>query len=125
MPGCPQTLHPTALQKEVSHHPWLDLLPLPKLRDNIIQALSIEGFDEDEFCLDVFHPGDHWKLEEKPALIVWGEAAHIHNWEVNLAFLRKWGWLLEGCPEILVATNAWRRQRGEKTWDNIHCWLGS
>ena len=78
-------------------------------------ALSIEGFDEDELCVEVFHPYDQCESEEKPALIVWGESGDIRGWEVNVAFLKKWGWLLRGCNELLQSTNAWRMQRGEKT----------
>ncbi|KAH8747598.1 hypothetical protein F5883DRAFT_437129, partial [Diaporthe sp. PMI_573] len=48
------------------------------------------------------------------ALIICAEPSNPHGWEVSLALLRKWGWLLEGCEDILEATNYWREKRGEK-----------
>ncbi|KAH6972836.1 hypothetical protein BKA56DRAFT_592894 [Ilyonectria sp. MPI-CAGE-AT-0026] len=115
LPSCPEVLHPTQLQKTVFHHPWIDVLPLLQLRDNLLKPLSVEGFDEDERCLEVFHPADHFPMEEQLALIIWGDGDNIRCWEASIAFLRKWGWLLRGCPELLESTNAWRMQRGEKT----------
>ncbi|KAG8352361.1 hypothetical protein FVEN_g9477 [Fusarium venenatum] len=110
----PGMLRPTELQKTTVHHPWIDVLPLPRLRDNIIRALAIEWFDEDEICLEAFHPFDQCESEQKPALLIWGEADNIRGWEANIPFLRKWGWLLAGCDELFESTNAWRMQRGEK-----------
>jgi hypothetical protein len=37
----------------------------------------------------------------------------VANWEVSPGFLRKWGWLLNGCEEMLRATDEWRESRGE------------
>ncbi|KAJ6088191.1 hypothetical protein N7486_009452 [Penicillium sp. IBT 16267x] len=34
----PLTLRPTRIQKRTPHHPWLDFFPLPKMRDNLIEA---------------------------------------------------------------------------------------
>ena len=37
---CPASLQPTALQRKVPHHPWIDLFPFPALRDNKIGRAS-------------------------------------------------------------------------------------
>jgi hypothetical protein len=34
----PTTLRPTKLQREISHHPWIDLLPIRRMRDNLLRA---------------------------------------------------------------------------------------
>ena len=36
-------------------------------------------------------------------------------------FLRKWGWLLNGLPELLEATNRWRVERGEEPFVYDDC----
>lgn len=35
-------------------------------------------------------------------------------WEATVPFLRKWGWVVRECRELLVSTNYWREKRGEK-----------
>lgn len=47
----PSTLTPTVLQQRVPHEPWMDLFPLPALRDKLIRAK--EPFDSCELCFDI------------------------------------------------------------------------
>ncbi|KAL6914682.1 hypothetical protein FSST1_012442 [Fusarium sambucinum] len=108
----PKALEPTSVQKSVLHHPWLDIFPFPKFRDNAILATDAEILDDGELCEDVAEV--NLMNTERPSLIVWGDASLPHSWEVSPLFLRKWGWLLQGCPEMLEATNRWRQSRGEK-----------
>ncbi|CVK98930.1 uncharacterized protein FMAN_08362 [Fusarium mangiferae] len=105
----PLSLQPTALQRTVPHHPWIDLFPIPQMRDKIL--LSLHHLDMDELCGDLLDvkPG----LDGKPNLIVWGYPWELHGWEASALFLQKWGWMLEGCRDILQATNYWRESRGE------------
>jgi hypothetical protein len=79
------------------------------MRNNILQEYS--RIDADELCADLLdiRPG----LENKPNLIVWGNSADPGSWEASTHFLRKWGWVLLGCSDILEATNYWRQRRGE------------
>lgn len=51
----PLSLQPTALQRSKEHHPWLDCFPFPSMRDNLLRAL--DGFDEDQLCLDIMGSG--------------------------------------------------------------------
>ncbi|KAF1964394.1 hypothetical protein BU23DRAFT_631936 [Bimuria novae-zelandiae CBS 107.79] len=47
--AAPPTLQPIALQCRILHHPWLDLLPFPALRDNVLRIYDVwQG--EDELC---------------------------------------------------------------------------
>lgn len=109
----PRDLQPTALQVALTHHPWIDLLPVPALRDNALRAAAAGVIDEDELCGDLLDVVDG--TTEKASLIVWGESWDIRAWEASIPFLRKWGSLLRGCPEIVESTNYWRSRRGEHT----------
>ncbi|KAL1799859.1 hypothetical protein ACET3X_000201 [Alternaria dauci] len=121
--GWPACLQPTQLQRSIKHHPWLDLFPWPKVRDNMLLAFQwTEPIDyEDELCIDVC---EYNHLDRKPILIVWGPPEDYRSWEIDPGFLEKWGWLLSGCPEVYEATNYWRGTRGEKPitpqqWHNM------
>jgi hypothetical protein len=108
----PVNLHPTQLQRSVEHHPWIDVFPWPKFRDNLLQAFEHpEVCDEDELCHDLVEYSDNLS---KPILVVWGDAWDPQSWEVTPEFLRKWGWLLSGCGGFLEPTNHWRAKRGER-----------
>ncbi|CAJ0552683.1 Ff.00g007610.m01.CDS01 [Fusarium sp. VM40] len=111
-PSCPESLHPTKLQIEIEHHPWVDLLPIPQLRDNMLRAYTSGVIDEDELCIDILGLLSSQGLQDA-YLIVWGESHDASSWEVSVGFLKKWGWLLKGCSELVESTNRWRQQRGE------------
>lgn len=106
----PLSLRATSLQKQFPHHPWLDVFPFPQMRDNLIMAGNT--LDDDELCHDLTA---FWDTRHSDAtLLVWGTPWDPRNWEATEAFARKWGWVLRGCPEILVSSNKWRVKRGEK-----------
>lgn len=113
----PASLRPTTLQTSITHHPWIDLLPWPQLRDTYLLLIEQELIDEDDLCYDIVEFDASENPSEKAALIVWGEPWDPWGWEASIPFLRKWGWTLKGCPEILRATNYWREKRGEKKLD--------
>lgn len=101
----PASLLPTATQRSVLHHPWLDCFPFPRMRDNLINAP--EGFDDCELCADIMNPANG-----AIGIMVWGDPWLPQNWEVSESFLQKWSWVVEGCLEILVHSNYWRSRRG-------------
>lgn len=104
----PLALRPTKLQKSLAHHPWLDFFPLPKMRDNLLRAGE---FDDEELCVDIM---GFWDMStDSCSMLVWGEPTDPSSWEVTEAFLRKWPWIVRGCPELLTSTNHWRRKRGD------------
>ncbi|CAH0052435.1 unnamed protein product [Clonostachys solani] len=111
---CPDTLTPTDLQIQVIHHPWIDLIPFPTLRNNLLREVDAGTVDDDDLCCDLMDISDSDpNLINRPAMIVWGQASDDKVWEVNAAFLRKWGFLVKGCPDIIASTNSWRAKRGE------------
>ncbi|KAJ5641802.1 hypothetical protein N7490_005802 [Penicillium lividum] len=107
----PVSLRPTKLQRTVPHHPWLDFFPIPKMRDNLIQAG--QEWDDEELCIDIM---GFWSngASEEAGLLVWGDPWDVQNWEFTESFLKKWQWVVRGCPELMNSTNAWRAKRGEK-----------
>jgi hypothetical protein len=107
----PPALRPTESQCQTHHHPWLDLLPDPVMRDNIIRASG--SFDEEDLCADLI--GLYSASAGRNGLIIWGEPWDPSGWEVTKPFLKNWGWALRGCEELLRATNYWRQRRGESS----------
>ena len=106
----PRSLRPTRLQTEIEHHPWIDLLPSAKMRDNLIQAT--DKYDEDELCnaLLGFSPNS----KGKTGMVVWAEAWSPTAWEFTEEFIHCWGWTVQGCDDLLESTNRWRQARGKK-----------
>ena len=88
------------------------------MRDNILQAVACNAFDEDDLCYDLVDV-DEAGPPQKPSLIIWGDSWDPRAWEVSEGFLRKWSWILEGCEEMLAATNYWRQKRGEKPFSAL------
>lgn len=111
----PPSLYPTALQQTIPHEEWLDIIPHPGWRDNLLLALGT--FDEDELWADtiggLFDGFPHSEVKRR-GIIAWSPPWHISGWEVSEGFLQKWGWTFKGCQDALDATNSWRRKRGEE-----------
>lgn len=106
----PDSLRPTELQLTKPHHPWLDFFPFPRMRDNLITAQ--DEFDDEELCHDLMA---FWDMKNtEAAVLIWGSPWDPRNWEVTEAFVRKWGWVLDGCVDVQESSNRWRRMRGEK-----------
>ncbi|VUC35958.1 unnamed protein product [Clonostachys rosea] len=105
----PASLRPTLLQMTVTHHPWIDLLPLPRMRDNLL--LADDQYDETALCTAIL--GCNTNSGGRTGMIVWGEAWDPAGWELTEEFIREWAWTLEGCDEFLASTNYWRQRRGK------------
>ncbi|KAF3019616.1 hypothetical protein E8E15_007835 [Penicillium rubens] len=106
----PANLQPTRIQKSIRHHPWLDFFPFPKMRDNLIEAG--DDWDDEQLCHDIM--GFWGESTMDTGMLVWGEPWNAQNWEVTEPFLKKWQWVVRGCPELMDATNSWRARRGER-----------
>lgn len=107
----PDSLRPTGLQRSRVHHTWIDLFPCPDMRNNLIRAGN--DWDDEELCIDIMgfwdgtSPGPF-------GLIVWGEPSDPRSWEVTEGFLKKWGWVIHGCVDLMWSTNYWRAKRGAR-----------
>ena len=97
----PATLSPTELQSCVPHFPYIDLIPFPSMRDQLLK--SSQSIDRDEIWLDLAMGG----------FSVWGNTPwDKRGWEVHAEFATKWWWLMT--DEVLDESNFWRLQRGEE-----------
>ncbi|KAJ5724865.1 hypothetical protein N7493_006593 [Penicillium malachiteum] len=111
----PATLFPTILQQTVPHADWINLFPYAEGRDRLIQASGT--FDENELwddCIGGLYQGLPDDEIERRGIIAWSPCWSITGWEMSEGFLRKWGWLFHGLPEVLEPTNCWRLVRGEE-----------
>lgn len=106
----PISLQPTMIQRSTPHHPWLDLLPIPQMRDNLILAGEFE--DEMQLCLDMKGSGS--KRSGRGGIIVWSDPWDPAGWEVTEAFVHSWGWVIKNCYDLANSTNRWRAKRNEK-----------
>jgi len=107
--ACPADLRPTNLQLTVEHHPWIDLLPDPRMRNNIL--LLGDEYDDGPLCHDVV---DNRHGEQSESLIVWGDPCNPDSWEIGEGFYKRWPSVVQGCHRLFKATNSWRVRRGER-----------
>ncbi|KIA75817.1 hypothetical protein HK57_00431 [Aspergillus ustus] len=114
----PAPLRPTRIQLTVPHHPWLDLIPFPKLRDNLI--LMGDALDDTRLCHDMSGKAVSLVPKKRAGLaagetgvIVWRDPWDPSGWEVTESFFRRWGWTLRECWDVFEVANRWRRVRGE------------
>lgn len=143
-PDIPPSLAPTTLQQVRFHSIWVDVIPFPRIRDNLIRH---EGFfDHWDLMYDLIGdfmvstpvacvgggtPTGTWRpplltfpsgsvdaddevTSGRKGLIVWGEPHETQSWEATPGFLAKWAWAVEGCEELVETSNRWRMQRGEE-----------
>lgn len=110
---------------------WIDSVPCPQLRNNIILAstspstpsnrsTSTPAFDEDALCDDTCG-GLYSGFDDtaQRGLLVWGDPWVVSNWEISPGFAEKWGFLLQGCGEMVRASNRWREGRGEEALEVV------
>lgn len=139
-PNIPAALVPTPFQQAHPHPIWINFIPFPRIRDNLIRCQG--QFDHWDFLQDLIgelmganqfpqrqgvplsisvtdpEPQDGDALtKDRKGLIVWGEPHVMQSWEATPLFLAKWAWAVKGCNEILDISNRWRMIRGE---DPIH-----
>ncbi|PYH90701.1 hypothetical protein BO71DRAFT_333850, partial [Aspergillus ellipticus CBS 707.79] len=113
----PVALQPTLIQRTVPHHPWLDLIPVAQMRDNLI--LMEDVMDDGLLCRDMcgnrVRDGDlrGGAGTGETGVIVWRDPWDPEGWEVTETFVRRWGWVVRGCWGLFESTNAWRGRRGE------------
>ncbi|OBT85703.1 hypothetical protein VE02_05943 [Pseudogymnoascus sp. 03VT05] len=136
--GIPASLLPTQLQATVEHSTWIDAIPFPRMRDNLIKPKT--EYDPVELARDLIgdlvdfasaydltRPSDTDDVETldlskrenentatRNGLVIWGEPHCPENWEVSPGFLQKWRWTLEGCQDVLDSSNRWRLLRDEE-----------
>lgn len=120
----PATLAPTELQQKFPHDPIIDVIPHPRLRYNILRAFATKQIDATQFNATLRRSGAITMMQGEPkrgGLVVWSsqspdlKPSSLSAWELSEAFMLLYGRvLLEGCVDLITATNAWRQRRGER-----------
>jgi hypothetical protein len=96
----PPALHPTPLQLSIPHLPYIDLLPFPAVRNNLLLADSLVS------CPEI------WADFTSGDIRVWGSTPwEPTGWEIGERFARKWWWILD--RGVVEKGNFWRGVRGE------------
>lgn len=109
----PSNLTPTAFQRQHPHHPALDILPWPTVRDKLILVFSQP--------LELRPPSAKSPLAlvnfiydlEDPAegVRIWGDDPYSdQNWEVGQKLFSNWWWALDN--QVLKRSNELRLNRG-------------
>lgn len=82
------------------------------MRDNCIRWAST--IDEEDLCSDFIGGLYEGNADcDTKGWIVWNDPWDVEGWEVSEGFVKKWGYLLQGCGDIIEASNRWRAIRGE------------
>ncbi|OAA49834.1 hypothetical protein BBO_01469 [Beauveria brongniartii RCEF 3172] len=102
----PASLTPTPLQLRIPHHPWIDLLPLPRMRDNWLLAIYVQERLTEEDEVRLWEDLVEWDGAAAASLVVWGEPSDPRSWEATVPFLRQWGRLLDGGEQTAAQLEA-------------------
>jgi hypothetical protein len=108
----PNSLKPTLLQQSSLYEEWIDILPSPKMRDNAIRSRHL--YTVGELCADLLGGLMGKRNDIDTGLIVWSNPWEPSGWELTEGFIRKWGFLIQGCSDLFESTNRWREVRGEE-----------
>ena len=111
----PMNLRPTVIQSNIPHHPSLDLLPWPTVRDKLIIVFS----QPEEFrppsarsptaLVEFVHDFE----DSAEGARIWGDnPAEESSWEIGQAFFERWWWALS--KDVIKCANGWRKLRGAK-----------
>ena len=106
-------LRPSSEQITVKHHPYIDILPFPTLRRNLITHL--EDVDEDDFFHDMLTGLVCWggagigrkDREDSTGYASTGTPWDFRSWEAKMWFLKKYWTLLGGEDGELVRQSEW------------------
>ncbi|ETS76075.1 hypothetical protein PFICI_11462 [Pestalotiopsis fici W106-1] len=109
----PPDLRPTANQFLVRHHPYIDLIPWPTFRANVLAAISQSPptINEDDLCMDLANDGVRCWGNTGTSLHGRGEGMpwDSRSWEAAPWFLEKWRCLIGGEDDEISRNSAWWR----------------
>jgi hypothetical protein len=125
-PSLPPNLHPTPAQITIPHHPLLDTLPWPSVREKLICIFALpsafrppiarddEANGASKGIMQIVHDLDDFRdgVKVHGNTTEWGNGNELieEAWEVGEVFYRNWWFALDGT--ILENTNKKRRARG-------------
>ncbi|EPS38041.1 hypothetical protein H072_8271 [Dactylellina haptotyla CBS 200.50] len=114
----PADIRPTATQLTVPHHPMLDLLPWPKVRDRLITTFNMDQsmwpvYESERLdLLRLIYDMENSEEDGCEGVRVNGTNAFDGSgWEVGQKFFTIWWWALD--RDVIGRSNYWRSQRGD------------
>ncbi|KAF1956884.1 hypothetical protein CC80DRAFT_491754 [Byssothecium circinans] len=128
-PNLPWNLQPTPAQMNIPHHPLIDSLPWPSVREKLICLLSLPSMwrppvarDDDDPCgigqanaiqrlahdVDDLHEG----IRVYGNVVGWDNSSELVEdaWEMGERFYRNWWFCVD--PKAIQTTNRRRQERG-------------
>lgn len=111
----PDNLMPTVAQLSVPHHPAIDILPWPAVRNRLIKMYNMPS----DFWPR--HPSDGtesslvrfiYDMEDDGVRVTGADPAKESAWEIDQRFFENWWWALD--QAIVANTNLKRLARGQK-----------
>lgn len=128
----PDALRPTATQRRVLHHPWIDVLPHPQLRDNIIDALSDDTsdrhVDEFELChdlIEVVRPDAEYMEQKQQGTVADGDWEKAkHDAQIYVTGIRESSEMSARPPSLMIwdTRMAWNTASWEVTAEFVDKW---
>lgn len=109
----PETWRPTATQALVPHHPIMDFLPWPGVRDRIIDLFSLPDAARPPAARGPLGLVNFaYDLEDscEGARIWGGDPYDATSWEVGQALFQRWWFVFDRA--VVDQSNKWRRLRG-------------
>lgn len=109
----PPTWQPTATQVLMPHHPFLDFLPWPSVRDKVINIFSLpEGSRPPSAAGPTGLANLAYDVEDNSEGVrIYGDDPYDPAcWEVGQVFFQRWWFLFD--RDIIATSNRWRRLRG-------------
>jgi hypothetical protein len=111
----PENLMPTEAQLTVPHHPAIDVLPWPAVRNRLIKVYNMPP--------DLWprHPSDDtqsslvrfiYDMEDGGIRVTGQDPAKESAWEIDQRFFENWWWALD--QAIVANTNLKRMARGQR-----------
>ncbi|KAG9257362.1 uncharacterized protein F5Z01DRAFT_383704 [Emericellopsis atlantica] len=109
----PPNWRPTSAQITVPHHPLLDLLPWPSVRDRIIMILNLPDEARPTHArgaMALFNFAYDFEDSAEGARIYGDDPCDGNSWEVGQVLFERWWFLFD--RTIVEGSNRWRALRG-------------
>lgn len=109
----PATWRPTASQLLVPHHPLVDFLPWPNVRDRVLELMALPDEERpDNARGPTALVNLTYDMEDgAEGVRIWGGDPYDEKgWEVGQVFFERWWFVLD--REVIDQSNGWRRLRG-------------
>ncbi|GAP84798.1 putative DUF3425 domain protein [Rosellinia necatrix] len=112
----PQVWRPTLSQSSIAHHPVIDLLPWPNVRDRLIMIMNLPDAARPPAATGPLAIAQLAYDLEDPAegVRIWGDdPCEPTSWEVGQVLFERWWFVFD--RRVVDQSNYWRRLRGAAT----------